>query len=87
MTLPLLQPCGTFHCDLPTAATILHLSEAEVWTLIVGGQITPVAKTRDGGLVFDATRLKPSRKPSAGPHPTTIQFAKSGPAPGPGAGQ
>ena len=87
MTLPLLQPCGTFHCDLPTAATILHLSEAEVWTLIVGGHINPIAKTRDGGLVFDATQLKPSRRPSAETSPARIEFGQSGPAPGPGAGR
>lgn len=48
------RPCGLFLCTLPTLASILHLAEAEVWTLIVAGSIAPVGKTRAGDLIFDA---------------------------------
>ena len=45
---------GRFLCTLPTLASLLHLAEVEVWTLIVAGRIAPVGKTDCGELVFDA---------------------------------
>ena len=50
---PKLRPCGRFLCTLPTLASILHLSEAEVWMLLVAGKIAPVGETNDGASVFD----------------------------------
>ena len=49
-------PChqGRFLCTLATLASLLHLAEAEVWTLIVAGRIAPIGKTDSGDFVFDA---------------------------------
>ena len=56
-THPSLGSCRHFHCDIAVLASILHLGEVEVWTLIVAGKIAPVAKLADGRLVFDAASI------------------------------
>lgn len=55
---------GRFLCTVPTLASLLHLSEADVWTLIVGRCISPVGKTRQGDLVFDAVAILERRSAS-----------------------
>ncbi len=46
-----------FLCNLPTLASILHLGEPDVWTLIVAGKIVPVDQQSDGSPVFDAAEI------------------------------
>jgi hypothetical protein len=58
MNFPLLKPCGVFPRSLATAAAILRLSEADVWTLLVAGRLHPISRTRNGQLVFDGAALK-----------------------------
>jgi hypothetical protein len=66
MNFPPLKPCGVFPCSLATAAAILRLSEAEVWTLLAANRLHPIGRTRDGQLVFDGAKLKSTAGTAAG---------------------
>lgn len=65
MNLRPLNPCGRFYCETPVVATILRLSEAEVWTLIVARRLQPVGVTREGRPFFDGAALRPLTEPAS----------------------